>query len=156
MQRSAVDSNLSELAFEFFFAFSRVEFALKENQFLKSHTPGVRAEPGWSEFVAKWEAEYKPSPSAQLFLDERPEQQVVGKGDSLAWRPVNLDECKSTLAKVIRLLQTVRNNLFHGGKHGGAGWDDPIRTSKLLRTGICLIEELVGLGGLQADYAQIY
>jgi hypothetical protein len=156
MQRSAVDSNLSELAFEFFFAFSRFEFALKENQFLKRHTPGVRAEPGWSEYVAKWESAYKPSSSAQLILDEKPEQQVVGLGDSLAWRPVNLNECKSTLAKVIRLLQTVRNNLFHGGKHGGAGWDDPVRTSKLLRAGLFVVKELVELGGLHADYAQIY
>lgn len=156
MQRGAVDDKLSQLAFEFFFAFSRFEFALKENQYLKAHAPGVRAEPGWSEYVSKWQDAYSPSASAQLVLDEPPEQQVVGVGSSLAWRPVGLDDCKSDLSRIVRLLKTVRNNLFHGGKHGGSGWDDPQRTSRLLSASLSVVEELVELAALQSDYAQIY
>lgn len=156
MQRGAIDGNLSQLAFEFFFAFSRFEFALKENQYLKTHAPGMRAEPGWSEYVSKWQDAYQLSDSAQLLLREPPEQQVIGAGSSLAWRAVALDGCKSELSKIVRLLKTVRNNLFHGGKHGGAGWDDPQRTSRLLAASLAVVEELVELATLQSDYAQIY
>jgi hypothetical protein len=156
MQRGAVDGNLSQLAFEFFFAFSRFEFALKENQYLKTHAPGMRAEPGWSEYVSKWQDAYRLSASAQVLLQEPPKQQVIGTGSSLTWRPVGLDDCKSELSKIVRLLKTVRNNLFHGGKHGGSGWDDPQRTSRLLSASLSVVEELVKLAALQSDYAQIY
>jgi len=37
MRREDVSDQLSNLAFEFFFWFSRFEFALKENRYLSSH-----------------------------------------------------------------------------------------------------------------------
>jgi hypothetical protein len=88
--------------------------------------------------------------------DAEPETQIVAPNGELAWRPVGLDNCKSDLAKVVRHLKTVRNNLFHGGKHGGAGWDDPERTKLLLSSGKAVLDQLAQLAGLEADYTQYY
>ena len=46
----------------------------------------------------------------------------------------------------------MRNNLFHGGKKGPEGWSEQARIPELLTCGIAIIEELVDLGGLDADY----
>jgi len=156
MQKNAVPMELTALAFDFFYWFSRFEFALKENKYLKDHSEGATASPGWDEFVKNHSDAYQVSAEAQAILDARPEQQVVGANDELAWRATNLVNCKSDLAQVVRLLQTVRNNLFHGGKHGGAGWDDPARTKLLLTCGIQVLRQFANLGGIEADYEQIY
>lgn len=156
MRREDVSHNLSELAFEFFFWFSRFEFALKENGYLKSHTEGVSAKPGWDEFVNRWSAGYTLSPEDRHLLGSPPERQIVSRGDKLDWKPVGLKDCTSDLARIVRLLQTVRNNLFHGGKHGGAGWDDPGRTQVLLADGRNILDQLATLSGIEADYQQYY
>lgn len=99
MQREAVTSNLTIEAFNFFFWFSRFEFALKENGYLKSHEAGANAEPGWDEFVAKWQDQYTPSTQARLLLTNPPECQVVNARGELDWRAVGLNDCPSDLAR---------------------------------------------------------
>jgi len=156
MQRQVVDANLSTLAFEFFFWFSRFEFALKENGYLQSHTPGTAAKPGWDSFIDKWKGKYVLSTEANNLLASPPEKQIVGQGSSLTWKPVELADCKSDLASVVRLVKTIRNNLFHGGKHGGAGWDDPARTQDLLNSGCAVLNHFADMSGLNDDYRQEY
>lgn len=156
MRKEDVAANLSNLAFDFFYWFSRLEFALKENGYLKSHMPGDNAEPGWDEFVNKWQEQYTSSAEARLLLKFPPERQVVLEGDKLHWRAVGLGDCKSDLARVVRLVKTVRNNLFHGGKHGGAGWDDPKRTQELLEASLALLRQFAGLASIEADFKQYY
>lgn len=156
MRKDDVAANLSNLAFDFFFWFSRFEFALKENGYLKSHEPGKNAEPGWDEFVEKWQEQYTSSAEARLLLKSPPERQVVLEGNKLHWGTVRLDFCKSDLAKVVRLVKTVRNNLFHGGKHGGAGWDDPIRTQELLEASLALLHQFAELASIEADFTRRY
>lgn len=157
MQRDKVDDELSELAFDFFFAFSRFEFALKENGYLRDHTPDAVALPGWSEFVAEFSAAYKVSAEAQELLKASPEQQVVGNHDALSWRAVDLSRSNSELDSVVKLLKTIRNNLFHGGKHSAAGWDDVPRTKTLLQSGLVVLEQLAALDAvLEPDFARLY
>lgn len=156
MRKKDIDANLSSLAFDFFYWFSRFEFALKENAYLQSRNVGAKAEPGWDAFVEKWHAQYTPSTEAKALLSTKPERQVVGPNQELAWKPVELKDCKSELAKVVRLLKTVRNNLFHGGKHGGAGWDDPGRTELLLSSGKAVLDQFAALASFEADYEQYY
>lgn len=156
MQKDAVPVGLTALAFDFFYWFSRFEFALKENKCLENNEVGAIAQPGWQVFIKEWHKAYQMSAEAQAILDASPEQQVVEANRELAWRAVNLANCKSDLARVVRLLQTVRNNLFHGGKHGGAGWDDPARTELLLKSGIQVLGQFATLAGIEADYVQIY
>ena len=61
-------------------------------------------------------------------MTEPPLAQVVIEGtNDMAWKPVDLSKCRSELAMVVRLLKTMRNNLFHGGKKGPEGWSQPLR-----------------------------
>lgn len=155
MRREDVTPDLSKLAFEFFFWFSRFEFALKENDYLKSLVDGARAEPGWAKFIDRWHPKYVLSEEAHRLLTSPPDRQIV-LSRQLRWSPVGLADCASDLARVVRLVKTVRNNLFHGGKHGGAGWDDPKRTEGLLKDSIAILEQLADLAGFQSDYRQYY
>jgi hypothetical protein len=156
MQRKEVNNDLSSLAFDFFFWYSRFEFALKENKYLKSYTVGAKAEAGWDEFVKEWHPKFKSSAQSNDLMAAWPERQVVGPGANLTWIAVDTSNCKNELAKVVRLLQTVRNNLFHGGKSGGAGWDDPKRTTLLLSNGIALLNQFAEMAGIESDYQQFY
>ncbi|MBX3647316.1 MAG: hypothetical protein KF766_06555 [Rhodocyclaceae bacterium] len=156
MRIENIDTNLSGIAFDYFYWFSRFEFALKENMYLKSCKIGAKAEPGWGKFVEKWQAKYSVTPEANALLIAKPEQQIVARNADLDWAPVRLDDCKSDLAKVVRLLKTVRNNLFHGGKHGCEGWDDSKRTELLLSSGKKVLDQLAQLASLDADYKRYY
>jgi hypothetical protein len=156
MRKEEVAASLSDLAFDFFYWFSRFEFALKENGYLKSHVPGDYADPGWTEFVDKWHTQYAASDEARFLLASPPERQIVLVGNKLDWKPVGLDDCKSDLARVVRLVKTVRNNLFHGGKHGGAGWDKPKRAEELLAASKEILGQLAELASIKADYTQYY
>jgi hypothetical protein len=155
MRREDVSQELSGLAFEFFFWFSRFEFTLKENGFLKSRVNGARAEPGWDEFVHQWHPSFVMSDEALRLLAEPPDRQII-QNNQVEWGPVGLADCTSDLARVIRLVKTTRNNLFHGGKHGSAGWDNPKRASQLLNDGKAILDQLADLAGFQADYRRYY
>jgi hypothetical protein len=156
MQREKIDTELSSLAFDFFFWYSRFEFALKEHKYLKSYTVGAKAEAGWDEFVRRWQSEYRGSVESEALIAALPERQVVGPGGNLTWMAVDISSCKTEMAKLVRLLQTVRNNLFHGGKSGGAGWDDPKRTTLLLSNGIAVLNQFSEMAGMENDYLQFY
>lgn len=156
MRKDQISEELSALAFDFFYWFSRFEFCLKENGYLKHEEPGKNAEPGWDKFVAKYAGAFQPSAEAQALIDAPPERQIVLANRYLDWRSVGTADCTSDLDKVARLVKTVRNNLFHGGKHGAAGWDNPDRTRSLLSASKSVLGQLATLGGFQDDYQRIY
>jgi len=156
MQHETLSDALTERAFEFFFWFSRFEAALKESGYLRSEKVDAAAEPGWRRFVADHAKRYAITPAGTLLIKLAPEQQMVGPGKTLEWRPVGVDNCKDDLCKVVTLLKTLRNNVFHGGKSGGAGWDQPDRTRELLDAGTTTLHELADLAGIKADLWQRY
>jgi hypothetical protein len=155
MRKTDISSDLSVCAFDFFYWFSRFEFALKENDYLKSRQIGANAEPGWREFIEKWAIEYQPSAETHRLISAPPARQIISDA-GLDWQPVGLHDCQSDLEKVVRLLKTVRNNLFHGGKHGEATWSDPERTRFLLETSKAILDQLAKLASIEADYTQYY
>lgn len=156
MRKEEIPGDILTLTFDFFYWFSRFEFSLKENQYLKNKEEGKNAEPGWDDFVQKQHQHYQLSIEAQNLLNAQPERQIVGADCQLTWRPLDLGHCNSELDKVVRLLKTVRNNLFHGGKHGGSGWEDTDRTRLLLVNGKAILDQLAVLADFQADYTQYY
>lgn len=155
MRLTEAANELSRQAFEFFYWFSRFEFALKENSYLKGKADGRRAEPDWNGFIQDWQESYVITPEAESLLASPPEIQIVTR-EGLAWKPVSLEGCHSDLDKVVRLIKTVRNNLFHGGKHGNSGWDDPDRTAKLLSASKAVLDTLARMAEMEADYTQFY
>lgn len=156
MRIEDVTPNLSSIAFEFFYCFSRFEFALKENHYLRSEVPGENAEPSWEKFWRKFENQYTPSTEARRLLANPPKRQIIGTEVTLDWRQVGLSDCRSDLAKVVRLVCTVRNNLFHGGKCGDTGWDDPERTEQLLLDSKEILSQFAYMASIDADYTRHY
>ena len=156
MRQECIGERLSNLAFQFFYSYSRFEFALKENGYLRNSRLGATAMPGWLEFAEERCAMYHISDEARQLIKASPKCQVVAADDRLEWTTVNLKGCSSDLEKVIRLVQTARNNLFHGGKHGAEGWDEPERTETLLTLGVAVLDQIAEDTGLAADYTGYY
>ena len=155
MLRSEISGDLTEKAFEFFYWFSRFEFALKNNSYLKHSTPSSVAMPGWKKFSEKWHGKYEPQKGAIALLAKPPQQELVGASE-LEWHPIRFDTNISDLEKVTVLLRAVRNNLFHGGKHGLKDWDDPERITYLLDAGIDTLNELAILASIENDFKRKY
>ena len=156
MTHEDIEADLQGLAFKFFYKYSRFEFALKENGYLRDLNPDSPAIPGWREFAIEWCAAYRLSPEAAELIGAAPKCQVVGANGYLEWKDVNSRGFPGDLGKVIRLLQTVRNNLFHGGKHGADGWDDSARTAMLLRLGADVLDQVAQGSRLEGDYFGCY
>lgn len=117
---------------------------------------GENAEPGWDAFVNSYTESFEHTKQTRRLIELNPKRQKVGEHSELEWREVELIDCRSDLCKVVRLLKTVRNNLFHGGKHGAEGWGDPERTEELLTIGKSIIDQFARLAGIEADYTQHY
>lgn len=156
MRREDIPDPLRSLAFDFFFSFSRFEFALKAAGYLKSDEPGAAAQAGWKRYTKAFEAQYVLSAQGRALIDAQPQKQVVGANQDLVFSPVTFDAGDSDLKKVTLLARTVRNNLFHGGKHGTQGWDDPKRTEHLLKVAKAALDDLAAQTELQADYTGYY
>jgi hypothetical protein len=156
VRREEIDNGLKDAAFEYFYWFSRFEFALKENGFLKNHAAGAKADPSWEAFQDKHRSQYVASPEAMRLIELHPKRQVVARIDQLEWAPVGLAHCSDDLCRVITLLKTVRNNLFHGGKHGDVDIDSRKRNLELLNTGKLVLDQLASIGDLEGDYTRYY
>lgn len=155
MRREEVDDELKELAFEFLYFFSRFEYALKANGYLKKDGAGQPAEAGWQKLRERWETEYVLTDAAANLLAANPQKQVVGSDGSFDFRPSAVDGL-SAMGQVITHCQTVRNNLFHGGKSGPKGFDSPNRTKQLLSLTLTVIGELAASCNLINDYTGYY
>jgi len=158
MQKADIDSELKECAFEYFYWFSRFEFALKENKYLKDKRAGAGAKSNWEEFRLKHQGNYVASNEARRLVDLHPKKQIVAENGGLEWRPVGFDHCdlESDLCRVITALQTVRNNLFHGGKHGDVDVDSKDRNVNLLTCSKIVLDQLAEMAGFLGDYTRHY
>jgi len=155
MQRDTVNDDLKDLAFDFFYWFSRFEFALKENGLVRAG-PYNSAQADWNIFISMFELNYQIDIAAQELLDNPPDVQVVEYGSTWRWAPLVFSPGQSDLFRITLIVKTIRNNLFHGGKHDAAGWDNPIRVKFLLSRGIRVLNAFAVLAGYQADYERRY
>ncbi len=156
MHLEEIDDDLKEISFEFFYWFSRFEFALKENNYLKDKTVGAKAEPNWEEFREKYKNEYVASEEAKRLIHLHPKRQFVAQAREPEWKPVGVAHCNNDFCKVITMLTTLRNNLFHGGKHGDVDVDKKERNIELLTVGNKVLKQLAQLSGIEHDYLRLY
>jgi len=141
------DSSFSSyelLAFDFFKRFSRFEFAVKRQGFIKKTTD---AQPCWDKFTKKIEDSFATPNSLNELIKDPPKRQIVDRTSGkpvLCWQlPGPPHKNPSTLVPAVQCLKTMRNNLFHGGKSvDGAEWDDKVRNMKLLTLGIEVMDSL--------------
>lgn len=156
MRREEINKDLESASFEYFYWLSRFEFALKENRYLKSIEPEVKAEPSWERFKERYKTNYIPSNEAMRLIELHPKRQFVNAHHELDWKPVGLDNCSNHLCKIVILLNTVRNNLFHGGKHGDNDMDNIERNLELLRISMVILDQLAKYGNVYEDYIRYY
>lgn len=123
---------------ELFQLFSRFEYALKETGFVESgHANEARA--SWDRFTIECLGEafldrVVREKLAPVLLRNPPSKQIA-KGGRLDWAPC---EPPKTTVELFRAVRRIRNNLFHGGKHGD---QDSDRNQALIAESICLLGE---------------
>jgi hypothetical protein len=133
-----------KLAWEFFIFFSRFEYALKRHpKFLQ---PGIgNAEPNWDRFASIYNETFLKKHHLDLeaaikyYIDHPPKKQLRADG-IMSWsEPLVWDEREAQLIWLLRVIRTVRNNLFHGGKFPLIPMSDPSRDRDLLSHAITIL-----------------
>lgn len=119
--------NDKDLILDFILWFSRIEYALKsDNSFSTKNNGHFQAD--WEEF--KNELARQPFPpelsSALEYIKNKPPLKQTGFTE---WKLV---QGNSDWDYAIRALKTVRNNLFHGGKHHTGQILQPVRDRELI------------------------
>lgn len=138
-----------ELVFNFFAVFSRFEFALKRTTgYLAGNERGAKA--NWSEYANAIRGRFSDVPSdefseAVAFLTASPPKKQIVADGVIRWRASVKDAGESEEAFVLRLVKTVRNNLFHGGKFPEGPIEDVARNSRLLRASITVLLQCLEL-----------
>lgn len=155
MRHDEIPDELRPLVYDFFFWFSRFEYALKEARMLRSLVPGDNAEPDWTRFIMEHKNGYQINAASKALIVASPRRQIVTE-TGLDFREVVFNPGASELERVTVLARTVRNNLFHGGKHGSAYWNDGDRMRLLLQTTISVLDDLADQTGLTSDYRSEY
>lgn len=150
-----LDEELKNLVFDFFYWFSRFEYALKM-ELPKVKGPGESAQANWNEFRTKHESEYVVIPALTELLDEPPSREIYIEGGASTWQELTFGSTESELGKAIKVVKTIRNNLFHGGKACETGWDDPDRIRFLLPRGVKVLHSFAALDQYGTHYSYQY
>lgn len=108
-----------ELVLDFVAYFSRFEYSLKRSGFLRL---GERAEPNWDAYVNTLRGRFVSIEDATFcdavaFLRREPPKTQAVSGAELSWTETTRGDGELDEGYVLRLVRTVRNNLFHGGKY---------------------------------------
>jgi hypothetical protein len=125
----------------FFYFFSKLEHALKRNEFLIKNQADAKAD--WDTFADKLGNEFfqkiKAEHDIQILFKVPPRKQINNAG-TLDWK----DEASPQNVKDLFVaLRRVRNNLFHGGKYPYAPVEEPSRNDKLLRACLFVMESVI-------------
>ncbi len=152
-----IDADLRKLVFDFFYCFSRFEFALKEAEsFSKREGKSGNVEPDWQSFKDRYRDSYSSTALTALLKDPPKWERYIDERQSI-WEPVAFKPTDGDLDKAVKLVKTMRNNLFHGGKSSKEGWDDPERIRFLLPLGVEILHSLAKLdSALETHYRYAY
>ena len=77
MRHDEIPDNLRSLVYDFFFWFSRFEYALKEARVLKNTKPGANAEPDWTRFINERKDSYQIGATGKALITANPQRQIV-------------------------------------------------------------------------------
>jgi len=145
---SGLDKIILKSSLEYLYWFSRFEYILKERGYLqipKNAKKKISAKPNWKKFRLEFEDKYTMSENGEKLIILSPKIQIakkIGSNWKLDWEEVRFKKTDSDLCKIIRLLKTVRNNLFHGGKHNSKSSKDKERDLKLIMLSTKIIKEI--------------
>ncbi len=125
MCRGQIDPELKEIYFNFFARFSRFEYCLKKHGFREPQKDWVKT--SWECFSRRFSCAYSGSEYSILHKEE-----YLSTGSLLKlvkihdqgnndWKSITIKKGSSELTRMIYLLKTLRNNLFHGDKNSDQG-----------------------------------
>jgi len=144
------------LMFKFFAFFSRFEFALKRSGYLVKGTEKARAD--WDRYAKSIQGQFDQEKNETIleaikFLNDNPPRTQVVNGSDLGWQETIKAAGEHPEAYILRLIRTVRNNLFHGGKFPESyiELDDEIRNESLVKSCLTLLEYCLKLNGGMRD-----
>lgn len=135
----------AELVFNFFWRYTTLECAMKHAGLCKPRENSDAIEADWDTFTKELEGrgagQSTPFISASRRLQRlRPKRQII-VNKKPGWEPIT-DRGTSQVAYTIRLLQLVRNNLFHGGKYEYGGSPESIaRDTEILSAALDVLEQ---------------
>ena len=134
-----------ELVFKFFGVFSRFECALKRASFLKTQE---KAEVDWDKYANSIPGRFATVSEQGFkracdFLEKEPPRTQVVTDGRLDWRDTPQGAGEIEERYLLRLVSTVRNNLFHGGKwpYPCGPVADVARNRQLLEAGLVVLEQ---------------
>ncbi|RUO38632.1 hypothetical protein CWE13_03020 [Aliidiomarina shirensis] len=139
----------SELACEFLAVFARMEYALKATRFAVGNRREVSA--SWDRFANVANERFYAESSEDLKVaveylwNSPPRKQFLSEGGRVRFRDFEIDPDQSQLHQLILMVRTVRNNLFHGGKHIPDGEVEPGRNQSLVHYSLILLRECTQL-----------
>ena len=131
-----------ELAIEFLAVFSRMEYALKVGGFAIGRDKSVDA--NWDSFANAINAAFLANAEANVveardFLLQSPPRRQVLLAGKVRFVDQVIDPKQALTQQLLRLVRTVRNNLFHGGKYLPDGEQEPGRNERLVRASLCVL-----------------
>jgi len=152
-----LDKEILKASLEYLFWFSRFEYTLKQNKFLRNKKVEDRAAPDWHAFIDYYYKQYVLTKYSKELIKLAPKQEVIkNKSLELKWTKVKKCSDKEPLCTVINLLKTVRNNLFHGGKHSSENNIQKKRNLKLIQISILVIQEIADIDNFGGETFKPY
>jgi len=139
-----------ELVFDFFWKFSLLERSLKKEGFLRAgrdQAAGV----DWSKFGKKVSRRFQQVPTAgfheavELLKRLSPKRQIVNDNQELDWELIERHSDNTDEEFVLKLLRTVRNNLFHGGKYPAGLMEELARDQEIMRAASTVLDGILSL-----------
>lgn len=134
------------LAQEFFFVFSRFEYALKMSDYLRRNPTEPRVD--WRRFATSLEHIFSNPPTGEFaeaieyLRTHPPKKQIVIEG-RIAWSN-GTPQTNFSADLILLYVRRVRNNLFHGGKFRQHRLDYQERTPELLRHSLIVVDACLG------------
>jgi hypothetical protein len=139
------------LASRYFAMFSRFEYALKETPPFLMDSKGS-AQANWDAFANSLKGKFSTvsdpgfSTAVAFLKNHPPRKQVVAvSGNFVEWKEAVQDRGESDEQFVIRLIRTIRNNLFHGGKSFMDGETIVGRNAELMNAGVVVMKNCLEL-----------
>lgn len=144
------------LAVEFLAVFSRMEYALKVGGFAVGDDKKV--DPNWDAFAnaidgAFMAIEDKGVVEARQFLLQSPPRKQVLEDGKVRFVDQVVEPKQRQTQQILKMVRTVRNNLFHGGKYLPDGEKEPGRNEKLVQASLCVLRACAVLNpGVQLHF----
>jgi len=148
-----------ELILKFLKVFSRAEYALKN---VADFRYDNKAEANWDKFANKIHEKFLErndctlSKAKEYLWNNPPKKQIIDN-DELSFKDFGIAEGQKSTQQLLAMVKTIRNNLFHGGKHtpSTAEVNNTERNQKLIESSIVIIKACMDLDNCVKGYYNV-